>query len=145
MIHRKSPLRIALEKRNFDLFKKILSMKNTTIQEREFDKCNDIFDITIPQANKIIFPYSFFFCRHLRIVNIPSSVTEIKKYAFAYCLELYSISFPDCLLNIEEKAFYQSRYIRIVKIHNSMNEKGKLAIDNYFKSSTYVSCKLEFY
>ena len=52
----------------------------------------EIIDLKIPEGLKKIPSYSFFGCKWIKSVSIPSSVTDISKSAFLRCYEITSVT-----------------------------------------------------
>ncbi len=68
---------------------------------------------TVPYLTRVIYDnnitriedYSFYYCKSLILIEIPSTVTYVGKYAFYYCWVLDSISLPDKLERLSDYVF----------------------------------------
>lgn len=82
-------------------------------------------DVTLSSRNTIIPPSSFFSCKSLKNIELPSGLTTISSYAFSFS-GLTAIALPDGLHEISNSAFSGSS-IQQVYIPASVTNLGKAA------------------
>ena len=77
----------------------------TEIEERAFESCDNMKNITIPPSVTTIGAAAFKACWHLTDVEIPNGVTRIEDQVFELCLSLTSVKIPNTVTSISEFAF----------------------------------------
>ena len=63
-------------------------------------------EYTLPESVKIIYPYSFYYCKEIDNVILSATLEEIGASAFYYCTKLEDIYIPASVINIGREAFY---------------------------------------
>ena len=93
--------------------------------------------------NTTIGDLTFYFCRSLTSVTIPSSVTRIGHNAFGGCSSLTSIVIPDSVTRIDNNAFYFCGSLTSVTIPSSVTsispnafDECYIHIDNFINNSS---------
>lgn len=71
-----------------------------------FYNCKNLAGLAIPSSVTIIDDYAFYGCENLSSCNIPTSVTTIGDYAFGYCSSKISFYLPGGITTIGDYAFY---------------------------------------
>lgn len=84
---------------------RILANK-TKVASSEFEDCEMLASVVIPDGIEEIEHHAFFGCKSLASVVIPNSVKIIGDGAFAHCKALKSITIPESVTTIEDSAFY---------------------------------------
>ncbi len=77
----------------------------TRIEERAFQSCTSLVDVTIGNGATIIGNQAFRECTSLTNITIGNSVTSIGSYALSGCIGLTNITIPKSVSNIGEFAF----------------------------------------
>ncbi len=95
-----------------------------SIGEDAFYRCDDLFDVTIPNSVTSISSNAFSDCSRLTSITIPNSVTSIGEMAFYNCSSLIYVTIPNSVTSIGEWAFYNCSSITSVNIPNSVTSIG---------------------
>ena len=140
--------------------KTVVITGGTSIGENEFQFCNYITSVTIPDSVTSIGSYAFYSCPKLENVilsqnsklttigdgafdsctkltnfTIPNGVTTIGIYAFQYCQSLKNITIPNSVTSIGGSAFCDCDSFTSITIPNSVKKLGWYA----FRSCSNLS------
>lgn len=99
----------------------------TEIEERAFESCDNMTNITIPPSVTTIGVAAFRACWHLTDVEIPNGVTRIEDQVFELCLSLTSVKIPSSVTSIGNLAFCGCRILTGVKISSNVKSIGDKA------------------
>ena len=99
----------------------------TSIGDRAFNYCHNLFGVTIPDRVTSIGGGAFESCISLASVTIPDSVTSIGNFAFNYCRDLASVTISNSVANIAEGTFYICMNLTSVTIPDSVTSIGNSA------------------
>ena len=101
-------------------------INNRFIERRQFNCCQDLVEVTIPEA-AWIGEGAFAGCRNLKIIHIPENVKKIDKYAFQGCTALTDIVFPPHLEEICDGVLSGCESLKNIVIPDSV-----IVLDNAF-------------
>lgn len=106
---------------------------NKDIHAIQFDSTVNI----IKSVNNIGHDGSFFSCKSITKIIIPSSMTSIGEYAFSYCTSLTQVSFvtPSNVTKIGDNAFYGCSSLTQISFPSSVAEIG----ENVFRSCSSLT------
>ncbi|MEE1119111.1 MAG: leucine-rich repeat domain-containing protein [Bacteroidales bacterium] len=113
----------------------------TAIGNDAFKESNNNYhlaSVVIPNTVTSIGDKAFYFCRNLYSVTIGSNVTSIGEYAFYYCTALPTVNFPNSLTSIAGRAFYYCTSLISVTIPSNVTYIGISAF-NYCSSLASVT------
>ncbi len=99
----------------------------TSIGKWTFWNCRSLISVTIPSTVTLIEYAAFANCDSLTNVTIPSSVTSIRDFAFEGCRRLTSVTFPTSLISIGYGAFEGCSSLTSVAIPSSVISIGDYA------------------
>ncbi|MBR1384228.1 MAG: leucine-rich repeat domain-containing protein [Ruminococcus sp.] len=94
----------------------------THINDKAFEYCTSLENVTIPDSVTYIGHRVFGGCTSLKSVTIPDSVTSIGVSMFSDCTGLTSIEIPDHITLIDDDAFAYCTNLTTVKIPNSVTK-----------------------
>ena len=100
------------------------------IGSRSFEKCKNLYCITIPECVESIETRAFCECTNLNSVLLPDSIVHIGGAAFEKCTSLISITIPDNITSIEWDTFQCCSNLNSVFIPNSVISIGSEAFEN---------------
>ena len=75
------------------------------IEERAFDFCDDLVELTIPEGLESIGRSAFLSCSRIRRIELPDSVTDLGPMAFMFCDDLSEIRLSNSLSEIKYCTF----------------------------------------
>lgn len=101
----------------------------TEIEERAFESCDNMTNITIPPSVTTIGAAAFRACWHLTDVEIPNGVTRIEDQVFELCLYLTSVKIPSSVTSIGNLAFRGCGRLTGVKISSNVKSIGDKAFN----------------
>ena len=99
----------------------------TEIEERAFDGCYNMTNITIPSSVTTIGVAAFDGCWYLTDVEIPNGVTRIEDQVFEFCPYLTSVKIPSSVTSIGNRAFYGCERLISVEISSNVKSIGDKA------------------
>lgn len=99
----------------------------TEIEERAFESCDNMTNITIPPSVTTIGAAAFRACCKLTDVEIPNGVTRIEDQVFELCLSLTSVKIPSSVTSIGNLAFRGCGRLTGVKISSNVKSIGDKA------------------
>ena len=99
----------------------------TEIEERAFEGCYNMTNITIPPSVTTIGVAAFDGCWYLTDVEIPNGVTRIEDQVFEFCPYLTSVKIPSSVTSIGNRAFYGCERLNSVKISSNVKSIGDMA------------------
>lgn len=102
----------------------------TSIGSSAFYECNNLTQVTIPEAVTELNSYLFTYCINLTSVIIPDSVTNISYGAFEGCSKITEIILPTNLTTIENSAFAYCTSLNSINIPANVTTIGAYAFDN---------------
>ena len=102
----------------------IFSDNITDIQERAFEKCYSLKEISLPPKITTISVSAFQDCRGLETVVLNDNVQTIQYSAFSCCISLKNINFPNSLTTIDATAFKWDRGLEEITLPNSLTSIG---------------------
>lgn len=88
----------------------------TKLGSMTFYNCKNLTNVELPSTLIGIGEGAFGYCSKLKTVNIPNTVSRIERYAFHSCKVLESINIPSAVTYIGEDAFYDCKAIEKVYI-----------------------------
>lgn len=102
-----------------------------------FFPCKNLETVSLPSTLKTIGNNAFHHCRRLTNIAIPSGVTSIGKWAFYGCVSLTKLIISDSVIQIGEEAFNLSYDSRIPIIYGNPDAyiKTYCDADHYIKFS----------
>ena len=103
---------------------------NIVYDNAEFNDCDKLAYITLPEGLKSIGAYSFYGCDNLVKVVLPSTVRYIEKSAFSGCDRLPYINFPEGIHRIAESAFSGCTLLNVDTLPTSLFQLGTSAFYN---------------
>ena len=92
-------------------------------------KKDSVKEVVIQEGVTSIGAYSFFDCRKLASIEIPSSVTSIGIGAFSWCTGLNSITIPSSVTSIGNSAFISCTGLTSITIPDSVTSIGDCAFE----------------
>ena len=92
----------------------------TVIEDRAFNSCANLTDVTIGDGVTTIGEYAFGECDKLKNLTIGNNVKSIGKNAFEFCTGLIDVSIPDSVTTLCEQAFYSCSSLESVTIGNGV-------------------------
>ena len=98
-----------------------------TIGSYTFYKCRNLKSLKLPSGVTEIGSSAFEDCRDLTSLTIPSGVTEIGSSAFKGCTDLTSLSLPSGITEIGSSAFEDCRGLTSLTIPSGVTEIGSSA------------------
>ena len=101
----------------------------TEIEERAFESCDNMTNITIPPSVTTIGTAAFRACWKLTDVEIPNGVTRIEDQVFELCLYLTSVKIPSSVTSIGNLAFRGCGRLTGVKISSNVKSIGDKAFN----------------
>lgn len=104
----------------------------TEISSRALLNCNQISNITMPNAVKKIGDYAFSCCYSLTKITFPNSLTSIGRNAFDFC-NITSVTIPNSVTTIGKNAFYGCGELISITIPNSVTSIGEGAFNRCYK------------
>ncbi len=113
--------------------KSVVVGKNvTTIEERTFENCTGLTEITIPDNVTSIEKRAFEDCTGLTNIRISNNIVSIAEYTFSGCSSLTTITIPERsqLTSIGERAFLDSSSLTAITIPEGVTEIGYGAFYN---------------
>ena len=99
----------------------------TEIEERAFESCDNMKNITIPPSVKTIGAAAFKACFRLKDVEISNGVTRIEDRAFESCPLLTSVKIPSSVTSIGNFAFSSCWDLIGVKLSSNVKSIGDMA------------------
>ena len=126
----------------------------TTIQEKQFDYCEKLKYIILPNSIQTIKERAFQFCSNLTSITIPSSVISIETQAFWHCSNFQDITLLNddaTAIDLDEEAFFQTKlkhihvpYLAIEDYKTKFNEYETL-FDTQCKYKYYINFNLLYF
>ncbi len=101
----------------------------TEIEERAFESCDNMTNITIPPSVTTIGAAAFKACWHLTDVEIPNGVTRIEDQVFELCLYLTSVKISSSVTSIGNLAFHNCLRLNSVEISSNVKSIGDKAFN----------------
>lgn len=121
----------------------------TTIGERAFDGCHNLYNISLPNSVTEIGAKAFYDCKNMECLTLGNSLRRCGSMAFDGCFNLYSLHIPSvrswCSIAFESKtanpAYYsQSLIIEREKIRHFNIPSGVTSISKYaFAGNTLLA------
>ena len=106
------------------------------LQDKVFQNCQSLINITIPNCVTSIGNQAFFGCTSLSSITIPDSVTSLGSSVFYDCINLISIAIPEGISNIGYGICYNCKGLKTITIPNSVKS---------INSEAFLGCSnLEF-
>ena len=99
----------------------------TEIEERAFESCDNMKNITIPPSVTTIGAAAFKACFRLKAVEIPNGVTRIEDRVFQSCPLLTSVKIPSSVTSIGNFAFSSCWDLIGVKLSSNVKSIGDMA------------------
>lgn len=99
----------------------------TEIEERAFESCDNMKNITIPPSVTTIGAAAFKACFRLKAVEISNGVTRIEDRAFESCPLLTSVKIPSSVTSIGNFAFSSCWDLIGVKLSSNVKSIGDMA------------------
>ena len=99
----------------------------TEIEERAFESCDNMKNITIPPSVTTIGTAAFKACFRLKAVEISNGVTRIEDRAFESCPLLTSVKIPSSVTSIGNFAFSSCWDLIGVKLSSNVKSIGDMA------------------
>ena len=96
----------------------------TDIQERAFEKCSSLKEISLPSKLTTISNSVFQDCKNLETVVLGNNVQTIQYSAFGRCISLKNINFPNSLTTIEATAFKWDKGLEEITLPDSLTSMG---------------------
>lgn len=94
----------------------------TEIDDRAFDRCENLFHVIISDSVEKIGRYAFSSCKGLTNITLPSNITEIDDCAFQSNIKMTSIVIPSSVTKIGDGAFAGCRNLTIVSLSEGITE-----------------------
>ena len=115
------------------------------IEEDEFNECDDLKYIVIPEGVTEIGKYAFHGCRNVESISLPSTLEKIDKSAFACCCSLKNLEIPEGIVTLEESSLAQCLHLKNVILPESLAHIKKNAFEGCYDLSNIVfkNCHLE--
>lgn len=102
----------------------LFSFRVTSIRDKAFRKCKDLYEITLPKSITSIGDEAFYGCRSLQWIYLHDGITSIGDKTFYGCFSLYDIYIPEGVTSIGDSAFYDCYSLESVDIPNSVTSIG---------------------
>ncbi|EJK67180.1 hypothetical protein THAOC_11826, partial [Thalassiosira oceanica] len=96
---------------------------------KEGEHCSNLAEVQLSEGLETIGNNTFYDCKALQQVIIPSRITKLGHGAFSYCSNLASVQLHHGLEIIEYRAFYECTALRNVTLPSSVTELGVWAFD----------------
>ncbi len=106
----------------------------TSIGNRAFENCYDLYKVTIPDSVASIGDMAFYQCSDLAWISITNGVTSIGDNAFSYCKKLKDITIPDSVTSIGERVFMNCTAITSINVDD--NNPNYTSIDGVLYNKT---------
>lgn len=104
-----------------------------------FEGCQNLKQVTIPEAMEFIPSYGFGCCDYLEHIILPDSITEIKNHTFYKCSRLLSVDIPQNVTYIGKSAFAYCGGLNSLTMNDRITELGLYA---FFECTALVSLSL---
>ncbi len=85
---------------NKTLEKVVVPKSITTIEERAFDQCENLYSVVLPEGVQVIKRFAFCGCSSLDNLTIPNTVTTIEDAAVYNCEKLSSVFIPASVVSL---------------------------------------------
>lgn len=96
-----------------------MTKKCKVIKKKQFEECENLTSIIIPEGVKLIGEKAFYGCTNLMSITLPSTLKRIDKDAFMGCEKLLEIyNFSKLKLNLNDKKSYGNIMEHAVVIHH---------------------------
>lgn len=118
--------------------KSVVITKQTTFGASSFYECKNLESINLPSGTTNISDNMFKWCSELKNFMIPSTVTSIGAYAFQGCHGINSIEIPSQVKSIGEYAFFACLNLEQVNILPGLTTIGGSAFCNCSKLSNVI-------
>lgn len=103
----------------------------TSIDERAFQGCQNMTQVSCPNTITTINRLAFFNCPYLTSVTLPDSLTIIDERIFTFCDNLTSITIPNTVTSIGMLAFSGCSSLANITIPNSVR---------YICNNAFINC-----
>ena len=121
-------------------FKELQYFSNLkAINSNSFYNCKKLTAVTIPTSVTTIEDQAFFNCSQLASVNIPTSVTVMGNFVFSFS-GLTSVTIPNSVTTLGDAVFNYSRGLKAIKIPKSVTKMGFNPVNG---CSSIVSIEVE--
>ena len=99
----------------------------TSLEDREFEDCDGLTSIMLPNSLTSIGEWAFAECSRLTSIVIPEQVESIGMGAFSACKRLETVTLPQGLETIAEKLFWGCNSLTNISIPESVTSIGSYA------------------
>ena len=89
-----------------------------------FEGCSNLTSVILPEGTTALAYHTFYECRSLKSVTLPSTLTDLGRYAFDSCSSLESITIPEGVTTIPELTFAECSSLKEVKLPSTLEEIG---------------------
>lgn len=121
----------------------------TIIENKAFENCSNLKNITIPNTVMSIGESAFYHCSSLTDIIIPEGVSGIGDYTFSGCLSLTSITIPKSVTSVGDLAFNGCRNLKKVDYDGDFNNWNGISIGKYNENLVGATiryiCYIDFY
>ena len=101
-----------------------------TLSSYSFQKCEQLFLVSLPDTVEFIDNYAFSGCSMLLEIDLPDSLQSIGKGAFRYCESLMSVVIPSKVSVVNEYTFAQCYSLHRVVFGQSVNRIESYAFEH---------------
>ena len=102
----------------------------TELEVNSFYECRNLTSITIPSSVTRLGNNCFSGCKSLTSITIPSSVTSLGEYCFSNCTSLTSITIPSSVTRLGNNCFSDCNNLYSVNIQSPKIELGSKCFDS---------------
>lgn len=107
-----------------------LSSKINKIEAYAFCNCHNLKYVEIPKNIKVIKPYCFTYCDHLKDVIFENTMITLESFIFSNCSSLEHIKLPEKLLVINNHAFHACFNLKRIELPNILRTIGMEAFSD---------------
>lgn len=93
-----------------------------TIDERAFDRVENLIKVKLNEGLEIIGEDAFTGCENLESVEFPSTLKSIGENAFSYCYKITEVILPEGLTELGKFAFNECYSVKKISIPSTLNE-----------------------
>ncbi len=102
----------------------------TTIGERAFYGCENLFYLSLGEGLTEIGPYAMCFCKNLTSLGLPETLQSIGESAFYNCIGLTQMNIPNAVTSLEQSVFYYCTSLESVILGSGLTSIGANAFNN---------------
>ncbi len=110
-----------------------------TIEDRAFEGCTNVTELSFQTGLKKIGKSAFAGCRSLKRVSLPDGINAVEEKAFSYCNQDMQVTVPQNIAIIKEEAFYNKAASGAITA-TVYSPNVVLGSDCFWSSNTRIKC-----